>query len=152
MLDLNSILQNDAVKGILEKAGIGKGQEKDVASTAMEAVKGVMSKDPMKLASLFSANQDTDDDKKVEGEIMQNFSSGLQSKGFSMDKVGALTSMLPLLMNMFKGEAKGAKGGGMDLASIVGMLGGMFGGDQGGKKKKGGFDIGALIGRFFGKK
>ena len=152
MIDLNSILQNDAVKGIMKKAGVAKGQEKDVAATAMEAVKGMMSKDPMKLASLFSANPDTDDDKKVEGEIVQSFSSGLQAKGFSMDKIGSLTAMLPLLMNMFKGEAKGAKGGGMDISSIVGMLGGLIGGDQGGGKKKGGFNIGSLIGGFFGKK
>jgi hypothetical protein len=104
----------------MEKAGIAKGQEKDSAATVMEAVKGMMSKDPMKLASLFSANPGTDDDKKVEGEIVQSFSSCLQAKAFSMDKIGSLTAMLPLLMNMFKGEAKGAKGGG---------------------KKKGGFNI-----------
>lgn len=75
----------------------------------------------MSLASLFSANNDTDDDKATENELMASFSNGLQAKGFSMDKIGSLSALLPLVLGLFKGKAANSKDGGFDLASVAGM-------------------------------
>jgi len=153
-VDLNSILKNDSVKQLLEKAGVDKNSHGDVAAAAMEAVKGVFSKEPMQLASLFSANPDTDDDKKVENDLEKSFSNSLQAKGFSLDKIDSLTALLPLVMNLFKGKAAGSKDGGFDISGVANMLGDLLVGNTKGKKPSG-LDlksIGSLIGGLFGRK
>ena len=138
ILDLNSLLQNDAVKQMLEKAGIDKSKQGDVAAAALNAVKSKFSENPMSLASLFSANDDTDDDKATENELMASFSNGLQAKGFSMDKIGSLSALLPLVLGLFKGKAANSKDGGFDLAGVAGILGDLLGGNTKGKNSKGG--------------
>lgn len=92
MIDLNSILMNDAVQGIFKSTGLSKDEETTVASIAMRAVKEVFSDDPIKAASLFSRNPDISDDKKEENEIMSRFSNGLKTKGLSAVKIAALVA------------------------------------------------------------
>ncbi len=146
-MDLNSLLQNETLKGLLAKAGVSPEQASSVLNTALTTIKSKFDKEPSKMSSLLSENENTEDDHalagSVENDFLQNISKKLglpatvtdKLKGVAMPEIlksvtgglsnsgknneGGISSMLSGVMDMFDGDNKTKSGGG-----LMGMLSG----------------------------
>lgn len=151
-MDVNSILENDTVKGLLKKVGVSDEQAKSVANQAMTAIQGKFSNNPKQMSSLLSDNPNTPEDESLKGEVENDFMSGLISKvGLSEDMASKVKSALPGIMNTvsskLSSDGKNDEGG---IAGMFGNLKDMFDGDMDndGKKDEGGI-LGGLKDKFF---
>lgn len=151
-MDVNSILENDTVKGLLKKVGVSDEQAKSVANQAMTAIQSKFSNNPKQMSSLLSDNPNTPEDESLKGEVENDFMSGLISKvGLSEDMASKVKSALPDIMNTvsskLSSDGKNDEGG---IAGMFGNLKDMFDGDMDndGKKDEGGI-IGGLKNKFF---
>lgn len=146
-MDLNSLLQNETLKGLLAKAGVSPEQASSVLNTALTTIKSKFDKDPSKMSSLLSENQNTEDDLALAGSVENDFLQGISKKlglpatitdklkGVAMPEIlksvtgglsnsgknneGGISSMLSGVMDMFDGDNKTKSGGG-----LMGMLSG----------------------------
>jgi hypothetical protein len=153
-MDINALLQNDMLKGLLAKAGISPEQAGGVLNTALTTIKGKFSQEPAKMASLLSDNPNTDDDHAMAGSLDNDFISSLASKfGLPSSVTDQLKgAAMPEILKSFSGSLSAA--GSNNEGGISSMLSGvmdMFGGQT---QKAGGL-MGMLTGlfsKFFGKK
>ncbi len=155
MIDINSILENDMVKGLLKKAGVSDDQAKKVAKQALTTIKGKFDKKPKEMSSLLSDNPNTPEDESLLQETEQDFATNLSSSvGLSPDIANMLKGMLPGVMSQFSSSLSAS--GSNNEQGIAGMLGGLmdiFGGDdKGGKASSGGGFLSKILAMFFGKK
>ncbi len=159
-MDVKDLLQNDTVKGLLDKFGIPPEKAEGFANQAMNAIKSKFSKDPKQMSSLLSDNKNTEHDEAISKEVEDDFVDRLTKKvGLSDDMAKKAKDAIPGIMSQV--TSKLSKEGKNDEGGIAGMLGSltdMFDGDdepskKGGKKnsKKKSGGIGSLISRFFGK-
>jgi len=156
-MNVEDILKNDTIKGLLDKFGVSGDQAKSVANQAMNSVKSKFDKNPKQMSSLLSENDNTDDDKKLATEVEDDFVSGLISKvGLPENIAGQLKSAIPGILSQFTGKL--SADGKNDEGGIAGMFSSvvdMFDGDdntKGGSKKSGASGLMGLFGKFFGKK
>ncbi|MGB0915031.1 MAG: hypothetical protein ACPGVI_03120 [Crocinitomicaceae bacterium] len=156
MIDVNDILKNDTVKGLLDKFGVSEEQAKSVAGTAVDSIKNKFQKDPKQMSSLLSENENTEADNVMAKEVEDDFLDGLIKKvGLPENVADQIKGALPGIMNTV--TSKLSADGKNDEGGIAGMLGNitdMFDGDDndskdGAKKSSGG--LGGLIGKLFGK-
>ncbi|MCH2229540.1 MAG: hypothetical protein MK105_04285 [Crocinitomicaceae bacterium] len=156
MIDVNDILKNDAVKGVLDQFGVTEEQAKSVAGTAVDSIKNKFQKDPKQMSSLLSENENTDADNAMAKEVEDDFLDGLIKKvGLPENVADQIKGALPGIMNTV--TSKLSADGQNNEGGIAGMLGNiteMFDGDDNdsaGDVKKSSGGIGGLIGKFFGK-
>ena len=79
-MDINDLLQNEQIKGILKKTGISEKQTKDVLNTALSSIKSKYNSDPKQTASLLSEKPNTEKDNALSGLIENDFVKGLIKK------------------------------------------------------------------------
>jgi len=158
MIDINTILENDMVKGLLKKAGVSDSQARSVAKQALDTIKGKFDQKPKEMSSLISDNPNTPEDESLQQEVEQDFASNLSAKaGLSPDIVNSLKGMLPGVISQFSSSL--SLSGSNNEQGISGMLGGlmeMFGGDDGAKAGKSNSGSGGVLAKilalFSGKK
>lgn len=155
MIDVNDILKNDTVKGLLDKFGVSEEQAKSVANQAVDSIKNKYQKNPKQMSSLLSENENTDDDNVMAKEVEDDFLEGLIKKVGLPESVadqvkGALPGIMNTVTSKLSADGKNDEGG---IAGMLGNITDMFDGDDNdakdGKKSSGG--IGGLIGKLFGK-
>lgn len=154
-MDVNSILQNDSVKGLLKKAGVSDDQAKKIAEQAITTIKGTFDKKPKQMSSLLSDNPNTPEDESLKSEVEDDFLSKLTGKvGLSPEIADKIKNAMPSIMNQVSSSlsSKGAN----NEQGISGMMNGvmdLFDGDMDndGKKDEGSF-FSNLMKKFSGKK
>ena len=152
-MDINDLLQNEQIKGILKKTGISEKQTKDVLNTALSSIKSKYNSDPKQTASLLSEKPNTEKDNALSGliendfvkglikkvglpesvakqaqaampSIMKQVTSSLSSKGKNSEE--GIGGMMNNVMDMFSGDSKNGKKSGV-VGMVSGFLGGLFG-------------------------
>jgi hypothetical protein len=157
MIDVNDILKNETIQGLLKKAGVSDEQAKSVADQAVNTIKSKFSKDPKKVSSLLSENPNSDDDNVMAAEIENDFLDGLIKKvglpeSIASQVKGAMPGILSQVTSKLSADGKNDEGG---IAGLLGNITDMFDGDNSGNKKGGGKSassgISGLFKKFFGK-
>lgn len=153
MLDINSILENETIKGALGKVGVSPDQAKGFAEQAMSSLKTKFSDNPKQMSSLLSDNPNTPEDESLKAEVEEDFLSRLTSKvGLPDNIANQLKGAMPDIMNQFSSKLneKGAN----NESGIAGMFGSVsdwFDGDLDNDGKKDTSGIGGMINKLFGK-
>lgn len=152
-MDVNSLLENESVKGLLKKVGVSDSQAKSVANQAITAIQNKFSNNPKQMSSLLSDNPNTPEDESLKGEVENDFLNGLISKvGLSEDMANKVKGALPGIMNTVSSKLSAdGKNNDEGIAGMFGNLADMFDGDMDndGKKDEGGI-LGGLKKKFFG--
>ena len=152
-MDVNSILENETVKGLLKKVGVSDVQAKSVANQAIAAIQGKYKSNPKQMSSLLSDDPNTPEDESLKSEVENDFVSNLTKKvGLSPDIADKVKSALPDIMNQF--SSKLSASGSNNEKGVAGMFDSikdLFDGDMDndGKKDEGGM-IENLKKKFFG--
>lgn len=152
-MDVNSILENETVKGLLKKVGVSDTQAKSVANQAIAAIQGKYKSNPKQMSSLLSDDPNTPEDESLKSEVENDFVSNLTKKvGLSPDIADKVKSALPDIMNQF--SSKLSASGSNNEKGVAGMFDSikdLFDGDMDndGKKDEGGM-IENLKKKFFG--
>ena len=152
-MDVNSILENETVKGLLKKVGVSDAQAKSVANQAIAAIQGKYKSNPKQMSSLLSDDPNTPEDESLKSEVENDFVSNLTKKvGLSPDIADKVKSALPDIMNQF--SSKLSASGSNNEQGVAGMFDSikdLFDGDMDndGKKDEGGM-IENLKKKFFG--
>lgn len=152
-MDVNSILENETVKGLLKKVGVSDAQAKSVANQAIAAIQGKYKSNPKQMSSLLSDDPNTPEDESLKSEVENDFVSSLTKKvGLSPDIADKVKSALPDIMNQF--SSKLSASGSNNEKGVAGMFDSikdLFDGDMDndGKKDEGGM-IENLKKKFFG--
>lgn len=152
-MDVNSILENETVKGLLQKVGVNDTQAKSIANQALSAIKGKYKSNPKQMSSLLSDNPNTPEDESLKSEVESDFVSSLTSKvGLSPEIANQLKGAMPGIMNQFSSNLSAS--GSNNEQGISGMFDSikdLFDGDMDndGKKDEGGL-LENLKKKFFG--
>lgn len=153
MIDINSILENETVKGILDKVGVSSDQAKGFAEQAMSSLKTKFSENPKQMSSLLSDNPNTAEDESLKAAVEEDFVSRLTSKVGLPDNIASqLKGAMPDIMNQFSSKLN--ESGSNSEEGIAGMFGGIsdwFDGDLDNDGKKDTSGIGGMINKLFGK-
>lgn len=140
-MDIQSLLDNQNVKNILNKIGVNEEQQKSVIKQASEFLSSKILNDPSSLASFFSSNPNSDNasQSSLQGDFFKDLVEKVGLPADIADKVsGSLPDMLKGfdmnsltgVLDAFTGNSKGgksknSKGGG--LSGVFGMLTSLFG-------------------------
>lgn len=145
-MDIQSILNNQNVKDILNKVGVSEDKQEKVIDQAVDLLKSKALSDPQAITSLFSSQPNTTADNAFQSGLQNDFLKNLVSKvGLPADLAEKVSNSLPDLLKNFSG------GKGFDLGSLTGVLD-AFSGNSSGKGKKGSSGgWGGLISNFFKK-
>lgn len=151
-MDLNSILKNEQLKGMLKKYGIKESQVNSILSMAVSTLKNKFEKEPAKVSSLLSDNPNTDEDnhlaKKIDDDFVSSITKklGLPSSVTEQIKGKAMPEILKSVTGSLTASGKNNQDG------IMSSLGGFLDAIDGdGKKNNGGGLLNKLFG-MFGKK
>ncbi len=152
-MDVNTILENETVKGLLQKVGVSDAQAKSIANQAMSALKNKFNSNPKQMSSLLSDNPNTPEDESLQAEVEHDFVDKLTSKvGLSGDVADKIKGALPDIMKQVSGKLSAS--GKNNEEGVGGMFDGimdLFDGDvdNDGKPDEGGL-LGGLKKKFFG--
>lgn len=158
-MDVNTLLENETVKSLLQKFGISEEQARSIANQAMAAIQAKFKANPGQMSSLLSDNPNTEDDEAFKAAVEEDFFEKLTKKVGLPDNIASqVKGAMPDIISQFTGKLN--ESGSNNESGISGMLGNlvdMFDGDdqpakgsKATKKKSGGFMD--MIGGFFGKK
>jgi endonuclease III len=154
-MNINDILKNEQIAGILKKTGISEKQVNSVVNTALSSISRKNKENPKQTASLLSANENTDEDNAYSNLIESDFVQNLIKKvGLSESAANQVKTVMPqiikqvssnvnskaskegngledIISSVFSGfsENSGAKSGGKNnsiVNSITGFIGGFF--------------------------
>jgi endonuclease III len=154
-MNINDILKNEQIAGILKKTGISEKQVNSVVNTALSSISKKNKENPKQTASLLSANENTDEDNAYSNLIESDFVQNLIKKvGLSESTANQVKTVMPqiikqvssnvnskaskegngledIISSVFSGfsENSGAKSGGKNnsiVNSITGFIGGFF--------------------------
>lgn len=151
-MDLNSILKNEQLKGMLKKYGIKESQVNSILTMAVSTLKNKFEKEPAKVSSLLSDNPNTDEDNHLAKKIDDDFVSSISKK------LGLPNSVTEQIKGKAMPEIMKSVSGGLSASGknnqdgIMSSLGGFLDAIDGdGKKNNGGGLLNKLFG-MFGKK
>lgn len=154
-MNINDILKNEQIAGILKKTGISEKQVNSVVNTALSSISKKNKENPKQTASLLSANENTDEDNAYSNLIESDFVQNLIKKvGLSESTANQVKTVMPqiikqvssnvnskaskegngmedIISSVFSGfsENSGAKSNGKNnsiVNSITGFIGGFF--------------------------
>lgn len=157
MIDVDDILKNETVKGLLDKFGVSDEQAKSVANQAMNAIKSKFSNNPKQMSSLLSENENTEDDNKMAEEVENDFIDRLVNKvgipeSMASQAKGAIPGILSQVTSKLSQDGKNDEGG---IASMLDGITDFFDGDDNdskdGQSQKSSGGIGGLFSKLFGK-
>lgn len=127
MFDVNSLLQNDTVKGLLAKVGVDEKQAASMLESAVGTIKNKFSGNSDQMSSLLAPTENTADDNKmaedVEGEFLSKLSAddnGIDDSTVAKLKGEAMPAILHAVTGQMKEKGAESKDG------VAGMLGGFF--------------------------
>jgi len=146
-MDLNSILKNEQLKGMLKKYGIKESQVNSILSMAVSTLKNKFEKEPAKVSSLLSENPNTDEDnhlaKKIDDDFVSSITKklGLPSSVTEQIKGKAMPEILKSVTGSLTASGKNNQDG------IMSSLGGFLDAIDGDSKKNNG---GGLLNKLFG--
>lgn len=152
-MDVNTILENETVKGLLKKVGVSDAQAKGIADQALSALKSKFNNNPKQMSSLLSDNPNTPEDESLQQEVESDFFDKLTSKvGLSEDIAGKVKGAMPDIVKQFSGKLSAS--GSNHENGVSGMFGGIMDlldgdADNDGKPDEGGL-LGGLKKKFFG--
>lgn len=152
-MDVNTILENETVKGLLKKVGVTDAQAKSVANQAISALKNKFNSNPKQMSSLLSDNPNTPEDESLKIEVEDDFVDKLTSKvGLSGDVADKIKGAMPDILKQVSGKLSDS--GKNNEEGVSGMFGGimdLLDGDANndGKPDEGGI-LGGLKKKFFG--
>jgi hypothetical protein len=161
IMDVKDLLENDTVKGLLEKFNVPPEKAEGIANQAMNAIKSKFGKDPKQMSSLLSKSANTENDEVLAKEVEDDFIDRLIKKvgipeGMAKQAKGAIPGILEQVTSKLSEKGKNDEGG---IAGMLGSITDMFDGDDdvkktkdgkpAAKKKSGG--IAGLFNKFFGK-
>ena len=158
MIDVKDLLENETIKGLLDKFGVSSAMAESVANQALNAIKSKFNNNPKQMSSLLSENPNTDEDEVLAKEVEDDFIDRLGKKvgipeGLASQAKGAIPGILSQV------TSKLSAGGGNNEGGIAGMLENitdMFDGDdepakEGTPQKKKSGGLAGLFSKFFGK-
>lgn len=158
MIEVNDLLKNDTVQGLLKKFGVSDEQAASVANQALNAIKSKFNNNPKQMSSLLSENENTDDDNKLAEEVENDFIDRLVKKvgipeSMASQAKGAIPGILSQVTTKLSQDGKNDEG---SMAGIFNSITDMFDGDDssgksGNKSKSSSGGIGGLFNKFFGK-
>lgn len=151
-MDLNSILKNEQIKGMLKKYGIKESQVNSILNIAVTTLKNKFDKNPSKVSSLLSENPNTEEDNHLAEKIDADFVSSLTKKlGLPSSVTDQIKgkAMPEILKSVSTGLTARGKNNQNDIMNSLGGFLDAIDGD--GKKNNGGGLINKLFG-MFGKK
>lgn len=101
-MEIKTILQNNAVKNILIKAGITNEKMEIIAVQAMEVIQGKFDKNPSQMTNILSAKPKSENYNKMEAELENDFVQNLVKKiGISENVAHQVKGILPNVLNQF---------------------------------------------------
>jgi len=125
MFDLDDILKNDTVKGLLDKAGVDEKQAKSVGDQAVKAIEKQFKNNPKQTASLLSENENTDDDNRLASAIESDFVTDMIEKlGVSEGTAKQIQGVMPGVIDQARKQL--TKSGKNNEGGIAGTLGGIM--------------------------
>lgn len=152
-MDVNTILENETVKGLLKKVGVSDAQAKSVANQAISALKNKFNSNPKQMSSLLSDNPNTPEDESLKTEVEEDFVDKLTSKvGLSGDVADKIKGAMPDILKQVSGKLSDS--GKNNEEGVSGMFGGIMDlldgdADNDGKPDEGGI-LGGLKKKFLG--
>ena len=152
-MDVNTILENETVKGLLKKVGVSDAQAKSVANQAISALKNKFNSNPKQMSSLLSDNPNTPEDESLKTEVEDDFVDKLTSKvGLSSDVADKIKGAMPDILKQVSGKLSDS--GKNNEEGVSGMFGGIMDlldgdADNDGKPDEGGI-LGGLKKKFLG--
>lgn len=158
MIDVQDVLKNESVQGLLKKFGVSDEQATSVANQALNAIKTKFNNNPKQMSSLLSEKENTADDNKLAEEVENDFIDRLVKKvGIPESVASEAKGAIPGILNQVSSKlSKDGKNNESSMAGIFESITDMFDGDddsgkegRNGKKSSGG--IGGLFNKFFGK-
>ncbi|MGB0932962.1 MAG: hypothetical protein ACPGU5_01695 [Lishizhenia sp.] len=153
MFDLKELMNNETVKGIMEKVGVSEEQASSVLNTAAKTMKSKFSGNETQASSLLSQNENTAEDNKLAEEVEEGFLSKLSADDNGIDdgiisklKGAAMPAIMSVMASKFSGSSESGASGitsmlsgfvddkdgdgiGMNdvMDTVKGKLGGLFG-------------------------
>lgn len=104
-MEIKSILKNEQVKDILERANIPQDKLEAVANQAINAIKGKIEQHPTQMQHLISGNPTAESNKTMRAEVEHEFVNNLvQQLGISEHVANKITGVLPTILNQFSGK------------------------------------------------
>ena len=121
MIDVKDLLENETIKGLLDKFGVSSAMAESVANQALNAIKSKFNNNPKQMSSLLSENPNTDEDEVLAKEVEDDFIDRLVKKvgipeGMASQAKGAIPGILSQV------TSKLSAGGGNNEGGIAGML------------------------------
>lgn len=152
MINVDDILKNETVQGLLDKFGVSDEQAKSVANQAMNAIKSKFSNNPKQMSSLLSENENTDDDNQLADEVENDFIDRLVNKvgipeSTAKEAKGAFPNILNQVTSKLSQDGKNDEGG---IASMFDGISDFFDGDDDNKDGKSSDGVSGLFNKFFG--
>lgn len=127
MFDLKELMNNETVKGIMEKVGVSKEQASSVINTAASTMKDKFSGNVEQASSLLSKNENTADDNRLAEEVEEGFLSKLSADDNGIDD-GIISKLkgaaMPAIMSVMSSKMSGSSDGG--TSGITSMLSGFI--------------------------
>ncbi|TNE54580.1 MAG: hypothetical protein EP338_07105 [Bacteroidetes bacterium] len=156
-MDLGDILNNETVRGLIKQAGVSDGQIDSVMNQAVGAINKKFKENPGQVSSLISDNPNTDDDESMASSVQNDFLSGLIQKVGLPDNIAqSVSAYMPQIIQQFSSGLSSKGANSQDgIAGLLGNFVDMFDGDSnnGASGKSGGMGfLSKLLGSFFGKK
>lgn len=156
-MNINEILNNPQIKGILQKTGISENKSSDVLKTAMESISTKFNENPKQTTSLLSDNPNTEADNAYSNLIETDFMKHLiQKVGLPESTAQQTKNALPQIFKLISSSAnQQAKSNNSGLEDVLKSV---FAGSSPVKQSTSssqnglGSMISGFIGNFFGKK
>ena len=150
-MNVNDLLKNEQIKGLLSKTGISDKQAESLMNQAMKVISNKNNENPQQLKSLLSKNPNTEEDIKLESSMNSEFLSSVVSKlGLSESLSKSIESFMPQVIKSISGNLSDkGKNDSMGLEQIISQANSFIQSNSKGKK---GNLISNIFGSFFAKK
>lgn len=131
-MDINSLFENESVKGLLKKVGVSEEQAKSVANQAIVSIQSKFSNNPKQMSSLLSDDPNTPEDESLKSEVKNEFLSRLISKvGLPESVATKVSSSMPDIISGFSTHLTTAeKNNDTGIAAFLDNVNDMFEGDM----------------------
>lgn len=104
-MEIKSILKNELVKDILEKANIPQDKLEAVAHQAINTIKGKIEQHPAQMNRLISGNPQAETNQVMRAEVEHAFVNNLVHQlGISEHIANKVKGVLPTILNQFSGK------------------------------------------------
>jgi hypothetical protein len=120
-MNINDILKNEQIAGILKKTGISEKQVNSVVNSALSSISKKSKENPKQAASLLSENENTEEDNAYSNLIETDFVQNLIKKvGLSESTANQVKTVMPQIIKQVSTNVNSkAKKKGNGLEDII---------------------------------